>query len=186
MGLGVPGSADDQLINPGFIARDPNNGALYISQSDRVVRWMPNATVGTVAAGGNGRGTTSTQFYQPFGLYLDLSSNSLYVGDYGAFIIVRWPLGAPNWTLVAGTLTGLCGSTSTMLCYPTAITFDPMGNLYVADTNNQRIQLFLAGSRNGITIARASFPGGIALDNQLNLYVTEQYTHQVLKFARLR
>ncbi|CAF3039404.1 unnamed protein product [Rotaria sp. Silwood2] len=186
MCLGTAGSANNQLTNPGFLARDSNSGTLYMSSGvDRIMCWQPNATTGTVVAGGNGRGTTTSQLYEPLGVYFDSLSNSLYIGNYGAHNIVSWPLGATNWTLIAGSTSGTCGSTSTMLCYPTAMTLDSMGNLYVADTNNNRIQLFLAGSSNGITIASANFPGGVALDSQLNLYVTEQYNHRVLKFMRL-
>ncbi|CAF4117551.1 unnamed protein product [Rotaria magnacalcarata] len=147
--------------------------------------WQPNATADTIVAGGNGHGTTASQLYEPLGLHLGSSSNNLYIGYYGAHNIVRWPLGVTNWTLIAGGITGTCGSTSAMLCYPTTVTIDSMGNLYVADTNNQRMQLFLADSTNGTTIAMTNFPSGVALDGQLNLYVTEQYNHRVLKFTRL-
>ncbi|CAM4821568.1 unnamed protein product [Rotaria magnacalcarata] len=132
--------------------------------------WQPNATADTIVAGGNGHGTTTSQLYEPLGLHLGSSSNNLYIGYYGAHNIVRWPLGVTNWTLIAGGITGTCGSTSAMLCYPTTVTIDSMGNLYVADTNNQRMQLFLADSTNGTTIAMTNFPSGVALDGQLNLY----------------
>lgn len=185
MNLDFPGSIDTLLLNPGYIARDSNSGALYVVTDDRVVRWLPNNKTGTIVAGGNGHGTTSTQLYSPSGLYFDSLSNSLYISDSYANIIVRWTLGASNWTLVAGILTGMCEYPPRGLCMPSALTSDPMGNLYVADGNGGRILLFLAGSNSGTVIAMPRFSYGIALDNELNLYASEQYTHQVIKFARL-
>jgi len=72
---------------------------------------------------------------------------------------------------------------------------DPMGNFYVADYANTRIQLFLAGQFEGITIAgRTGVPGSNAsllmypysmkLDNQLNLYVADSGNHRIQRFLR--
>ncbi|CAF3359801.1 unnamed protein product [Rotaria sp. Silwood2] len=138
-GPDFPGSSDTLLLNPLYITRDSNSGALYVTAGDRVIRWLPNDTKGTIVAGGNGPGTTPTQLYSASGLYFDSPSNSLYIGDSYAHIIVRWPLGASTWTLVAGALTGMCGYPPAGLCMPSAITLDPMDNLYVADGNG-RIQ----------------------------------------------
>ena len=70
-----------------------------------------------------------------------------------------------------------------------------MGNLYVADRNNHRIQLFMNGQLEGITIAGITstigsnstlltVPWSVALDNQLNLYVADSANHRVQKFLR--
>ncbi|CAF5085030.1 unnamed protein product, partial [Rotaria magnacalcarata] len=40
----------------------------------------------------------------------------------------------------------MSGNSSTMLFYPLDVEVDFMGNVYVADTSNHRIQLFQAGS----------------------------------------
>ena len=72
---------------------------------------------------------------------------------------------------------------------------DPMGKIYVADSANQRIQLFLAGQSTGITIAGISgvignsstllnYPFWPLLDNQLNLYVSDYLNFRVQKFNR--
>ena len=49
-----------------------------------------------------------------------------------------------TFTVIAGT-PGTRGSTATLLNDPTAATFDTHGNLYVADTINDRIQFFPRG-----------------------------------------
>ena len=75
------------------------------------------------------------------------------------------------------------------------MTIDPMGNLYVADRNNHRIQFFLNGQLNGTTIAgitstsgnnstTLSQPRSVKLDSQLNLYVADASNHRIQKFLR--
>ena len=70
-----------------------------------------------------------------------------------------------------------------------------MGNIYVVDRDNRRIQFFLSGQSNGKTIAgitgitgvNASLfnnPVSVVLDTQLNLYVSDYSNHRVQKFMR--
>ncbi|CAF4123188.1 unnamed protein product, partial [Rotaria sordida] len=147
---GVNGSSNNQLNFPFDLARDPNSGTLYISDSwnHRVMSYIVNASSGTVVAGGNGPGTSNTQLNYPIGIYLDLSSNSLFIVNYNSNNVVRWVLGANSWTIIAGSSSGINGTSSTLLYRPIGITVDSMGNVYVADAYNHRIQFFLAGSLN--------------------------------------
>ena len=96
------------------------SGTLYIvdQSNHRVMSYLSGASSGTVVAGGNGQGTSNTQLYLPVGLYFDSSSNSLYIANAGANNIVRWVLGATNWILVAGSISGLNGNSSSLLEYP--------------------------------------------------------------------
>ncbi|CAF4039030.1 unnamed protein product [Rotaria sp. Silwood1] len=157
--------------------------------------YQANASSGTVVAGGNGAGTSNTQLNNPFGLYFDVSSNSLLIGNTDAHNVVRWTLGATHWTLVAGDISGSPGSSSTQLSRPAGLAVDWMGNLYVADGDNHRIQFFLAGESNGTTIAGVTATSGsssillnqplaIALDSQLNLYVSDYSNHRIQRFLR--
>ena len=148
----------------------------------------------TVVAGGNGLGNNDTQLYNPYGLVYDSVSRSFIIPNYGAHNIVRWVLGASNRTVIAGDLQGNFGSNSTLLRSPVGIKMDPMGNIYVADSGNHRIQLFMAGQSNGITIAgngiagtsasQLNSPFWLLLDNQLNLYVSDTVNNRMQKFLR--
>jgi hypothetical protein len=140
--------------------------------------------VHTVFAGGNGQGTNEIQLDTPVGLYFDSLSNSLVIVNYGANNIVRWAIGDNYWTLLAGSINGTAGNTMTLMPGDTDATFDPMGNMYVADRNNQRIQLFMNRQSNGIIIAGVTgvsganatlfnMPWSVKLDSQLNLYVAD-------------
>jgi sugar lactone lactonase YvrE len=190
---GVAGSASNQLNAPMGISLDPTSGTLYIvdSTNNRVM-----TASGTLAAGGNGGGNTKTQLLNPRGVYFDSTSNSLIIANYGGHNVVRWVLGATNWTLLAGSATGMPGSSSTDLNYPTDVILDSSGNLYVADTYNSRIQFYQPGQSNGTTIVGVTntigstatllhYPYSMRLDAQLNLYVLDSYNQRVQKFARL-
>ncbi|UJR06790.1 hypothetical protein I4U23_011077 [Adineta vaga] len=196
-GTGALGSSNNQLNLPQDIAYDSNTGILYVSDYDnhRVMQYLPGASSGSIVAGGNGPGYSNTQLYHPIGLYFDSSSNSLFIANFGAHNIVRWIVGNSNWTLVAG-IGGSPGITSMLLYYPADVTLDSMGNIYVADTTNHRIQFFLAGQSNGTTIAGITYsagssslqlntPYGLTVDAQFNVYVADYGNHRIQKFSRL-
>jgi sugar lactone lactonase YvrE len=197
MFLGTAGSTNSQLNTPYGLVLDSSSGTLYISDTNnhRVMRYLSGASSGTVVAGGNGLGTGTTQLNSPYGLYFDSSSNSLVIANFGCHNIVRWVLGSSTWTLLAGTMFGVSGFTSTTLSTPSDVTFDSYGNMYVADSSNNRIQFFLSGQSNATTIAGTSgsagtssvqmdSPQSVALDSQLNLYVADMGNDRVQKFLR--
>ena len=157
--------------------------------------YAKNATSGIVAIGGQGAGLNRTQLYNPVGIYLDYVSNSLLIANYGANNVVRWIRSEREWILMAGNINGVANSTSTTLKRVYDMIFDPMGNMYAADNDNHRLQFFMSGEYVGQTIAGVagvlginasllSYPRGIKLDNQLNLYVTDSGNHRIQKFLR--
>lgn len=150
---------------------------------------------GTLIFGGHGGGTSNAQLYFPIGLHLNPLINSLVVANYGANNVVQFTLGGSNWTIAAGNASGFSGVSSTDLSRPIEATFDPMGNMYVADRNNHRIQFFHTEQWNGTTIAgitgvndsaltTLSWPRSVRLDSQLNLYVADSNNHRIQKFLR--
>lgn len=154
-----------------------------------------STTVGTLVAGGNGAGNSNMQLNDPRGLYFDSPTNSLIIANRGTNNVIRWVIGASNWTLVAGNIDGSIGNDSIGFNNPWDVTLDPMGNIYVADRYNHRIQFFQAGQTNGTTIAgvtglsgtsstRLNEPLSIALDSQLNLYVADTQNNRIQKFTR--
>lgn len=195
--IGGLGTSNNQFDSPYGIARDSNTGTLYVvdNNNHRVMSYTSGATSGTVAAGDNGPGINNNQLYYPFALHFDSFSNSLLISNLLGNNIVRWVLGDSTWTLAGGSNNSLAGNTSTLFNYPTDVTLDPMGNMYVADTNNHRIQFFMAGQSVGVTIAGISGISGsnstmlkqaysVELDNRLNLYVTDTFNQRVQKFLR--
>lgn len=195
--LGGLGTAYDQFQTPKGIAIDPRTGTMYISDSvnHRVMAYAVNAINGSLIAGGNGPGTNNTQLNLPEGLCLDLSSNSLLIANYASNNVVRWALGASSWTIVVGDPNGSSGSNSSLLNGPRDVILDSAGNIYVTDSQNHRVQFFRPGTTSGTTIAgvvgvagtaahELNQPYSVALDSQLNLYVSDKNNHRVQKFFR--
>ncbi|CAF1112146.1 unnamed protein product [Rotaria sordida] len=194
---GVAGNSNNLLYSPYGMARDLNTGTLYIADYDnhRIMSYASGASSGVVVAGGNGSGLNNTQLYNPIGLHFDSLSNSLLIANYGSNTVVRWVLGDSNWTLLAGGSNGLSGNTSTLLRNPRDVTLDPMGNMYILDRSNHRVQLYMAGESVGKTIAGVSgiygndsnllnTPRSVELDSQLNLYISDRSNHRIQKFVR--
>ena len=159
------------------------------------MQYTLNSTGGTLIAGGNGAGMGRTQLNNPRGLYFESSTNSLLIANFGANNIVRWVIGDSNWTLVAGDITGVGGSGPTRFASPSDVLSDSMGNIYVADRFNYRVQFCLAGRINCTTIGGISTQFGntsttlnqisaIALDSQLNLYVSDTVNNRIQQFIR--
>lgn len=124
--------------------------------------------------------------------HYDSVMNSLLIVNYDAFNMVLWMLGARSWTFVVGT-TDVAGSTFTSLLFPFDVTCDPNANVYVADSNNHRIQFFFAGQSNGTTIAGVTAtmgntstllaqPTSIVIDVQFNIYVVDYGNSRIQQF----
>ena len=193
---GTSGSGLDQLDNPQDLTLDESSGVLYIADTDnhRIMSYASNASNGTVAAGGNGAGSLSTQLNSPYAVCFDSSSNSLVIANYDSHTIVQWVIGSSSWTVVAGFI-GTSGNTAVMLQDPTDVILDSSRNIYVADYGNERVQLFLSSQSNGKTIAGVTDtpgkldnllngPFSIAFDSNMNLYVADYSNHRIQKFDR--
>jgi DNA-binding beta-propeller fold protein YncE len=122
------------------------------------------------------------------GLFVDINDN-LYCSMYNHHQVVkRWlKSSAMTSTVVAGT--GRPGSTSNKLYRPTGIFVDVNLDLYVADCENDRVQLFLSGQSNGITVAgikspnptiSLDCPSGIVLDAQKYLFIVDNNNHRIV------
>ena len=196
-GLGVSGSNASQLYRPQDIFRDEKSGALYIADTSnsRIMRYFRNESTGTVVAGGNGLGNSNIQLHYPTGARFGVSTDILMIVNHGTNNIVQWKIGDLNRTVFTGNINGATGSTSTQLYGPECLITDPMGNLYVADGSNRRVQFFLPDQPNGTTIAGKTGifgsnstllyqPFDVALDTQLNLYVADMLNHRIQKFLR--
>lgn len=180
------------MSTPAGIVRDPETGAFYITSASRnsIIRYPPEALVF------NSSLSTSInhQLNFPIGLVYDTYSKSFIIANYGGHALVRWISGSEQWTPVAGSM-NISGNTASLLNGPVGVTMDVMGNVYCADTANHRIQLFLDGQTEGVTIAGVTgisgsnntllkLPYWVKLDSQLNLYVADTNNSRIQKFSR--
>ena len=189
---GINGTLNISFSHPTAIVFGPDHNTLFIADTlnNRIISYPS----GAVVAGGNGPGNSNTTLNRPYGLVYDSVSTSCIIPNHLSHNIVRWVLGQSTRTVIAGDMQGSFGNNSALLRRPVGMKMDPMGNIYVADASNHRIQLFMAGQSDAITIAgngtagtsahQLNSPYWVLLDNQLNLYVSDTYNHRVQKFFR--
>jgi hypothetical protein len=93
-----------------------------------------------------------------------------------------------NDIIIAGN--GSTGSTADMLSSPTGIFVDNSTNLYVADSGNNRIQFFVPGQMNGITVIGSEstssftldYPTSVVLDGNGYLFIVDNNDNRIVIF----
>ena len=176
--------------------RDSSTGTLYIAEfgNHRIMRYLSGATSGTIVAGGNGAGVGATQLNGSIGTSFDPISNSLLIANNNANNVLRWVVGASNWTLFAGSINGTAGSTGGLLCNPTYVKLDSMSNVYVGDRCNQRILYYAAGQTSATIIAGSTgvagstsillnLPSAAVTDSQFNIYIADNTNNRIQRFS---
>ncbi len=219
-GTGTPGYSGDngpatnaQLNYPTSVVVDPTSANLYITdQGNNRVRRVNLSTGyiylvagnGSGAYGGDGGPATSASLNSPQGLALDAAGANLYIADYSNNRIRKVNFGSGYIYTVAGNgiadYTGDGGSaTSASLKNPYDVSLDASGNLFIADTFNNRIRKVdtsgtittVAGNGTGdpysgdggpATDAHLNGPAGVVVDaTGDNLYITDTSHHRVRK-----
>ena len=159
---------------------------------------------GTQGYGGDGDAATSAQLYRPSGVAVD-SAGNLYIADSNNQVIRKVVAGTGTITTVAGNGTsGFSGdgsaATSAQLAHPFGIAVDSMGNLYIGDTDNQRIRMVAAGTGTITTVAgnggvgysgdggaatsaQLYSPYGVAVDSAGDVYIADVLNSAIRKVA---
>ena len=166
-----PGLAVDKGGNV-YVADNGNYRVRKIS-SDGIITTVAGS--GTAGFSGDGGPAGSAQLSPVSGLAIDAAGN-LLIADFGANRIRRV---AADGTIATVAGTGDCGLTGdggaaamAQICGPTGIAADSAGNLFVADTRNNRIrQISPDGSIT--TVATTGTPTSVAVDQAGNLYVND-------------
>ena len=216
---GDGGQATTATLNtPSGIAID-GAGNLYIADTgNNVIRKVDAITgmISTVAGNGSGPGfggdggaAVSASLNAPQGIAVDAAGN-LYIADTGNQVIREVSFAGSKINTIAGDYYGPFGNgiggfngdggaaTSATLNHPYAVAFDAAGNIYIADTDNNRIRRVSAATQVISTVAgdgTAGFggdngqaagaeldaPTGIALDPAGNLYIGDTQNYRIRK-----
>ena len=192
------------LTNPGGLATD-RAGNLYVADSsgNRIRRIGSAGEITTIAgdgtqgSGGDGGAATSAQLGFPQGVAIDGLGN-VYIADTSGNRIRRVD-GNGIITTVAGGVSGSGGdggaATSAQLSQPQSVAIDGLGNLYIADTLNNRIRRVdpsgvittvagtgtaAYGGDGGAAIAASiQHPDGVAVDTLRNVYIADTGNNRI-------
>jgi gliding motility-associated-like protein len=186
------GRAANQLELPyGVVIDDLRNVYVADFRNARIQKWAPGALSGTTVAGGNALGSAANQLNGPYGLVIDAAKN-LYISDHQNLRIQKWAPGASSGITVAGNVGG--NAAANQLNSPRGqVVVDASGNIYVADTYNDRVQKWAPGASFGTTVAggngqgsasnQLDLPMGVAVDAAGNVYVADTYNNRIQKWA---
>jgi alpha-tubulin suppressor-like RCC1 family protein/sugar lactone lactonase YvrE len=207
-GSSLTGSADGtgsaaSFNQPNGVAVDAA-GNVYVPDklSYKIRKITAAGVVSTLAGSGvagsaDGNGTAAS-FYVPNGVAVDTSGN-VYVADINNNKIRKITAAAVVSTLAGSGAAGSADGTGTAASFsgPAGVAVDAAGNVYVADTYNNKIRKItaagvvstLAGSgaigsadANG-TAASFYHPAGVAVDTAGNVVVADQYNHKIRKIT---
>ena len=216
-GTGINASANS-LSYPSATALD-SNGNVYVVDlnNNRVLYYPAGSTTATRVYGQGGSftsynqntgGRSANSLNCPGDIALD-SSDNLYVTDVNNHRVLFYPAGNTTATRVYGQGDDFTSGTennggisAASLRSPSGVALDVSGNLYVADTSNNRVLFYPAGNTtatrvygqggsftsrttNSGGLSENSFynPCGIILDGSDNLYVADVLNNRVLYFA---
>ncbi|MDE1156508.1 MAG: Ig-like domain repeat protein [Acidobacteriaceae bacterium] len=194
------------LASPSAVAYD-SQGNLYLADAaNHVIREVVKtsgvvetiAGTGTAGFAGDGGAATAAQLDTPTGISVD-SNGNLYIADSHNNRIRRVTSDGKISTIAGTGTAGFAGdgaaATAAMLDLPSALTVDASGNLFFADTNNQRIRRIsssgtistiagsgvqgYAGDGAAAVSADLDTPVGVAVDSAGNVYLADSHNHRI-------
>ena len=186
--FGTGGGGPGQFSLPFGIAVNSTSGAVYVSDlnNNNVQQFT---TLGGYVTGWGGPApvTDYGQFNQPGGLALDGSGN-LYVADVYNNRVEIFD-SSNNFVTQIGSSAPATGAGNGAFQYPYGVAVDSSGNLFVMDTDNNRVQKFNAshgyvgqwGSA-GSGAGQFAQSDGIAVDPSGNVYVADTYNNRIQEF----
>ena len=196
-----------RLYLPTGVALD-GAGNLYIAErgNSRIRKVDAAGVITTVAGdetigyGGDGGPATAAQLYYPDGVAVDGAGN-LYIADRVNDRIRKVDAAGVISTVAGSGTNGFSGdggaAVAAQLNFPSGVALDGAGNLYIADTFNNRIRKVdaagvistVAGTGRGgyggdggpATAAQLGGPEGVAVDGAGNLYIADSDNHRIRK-----
>ncbi|MGA2434989.1 MAG: BACON domain-containing carbohydrate-binding protein [Bryobacteraceae bacterium] len=205
-GDGGPGTSAS-LYYPGGIALDASGSVFIADEGNCRIRKLSNGSITTVAGNGswgwsgdNGP-ATSAEVWSPEDVAVDASGNLYFPSDSfsGFFHIRKVSSGVITTVAGGGFSVGDNGpSTSGQLFMPQGLAVDVAGNVYIADSWNDRIRKVsqgiittvagtsvqaYGGDGGPAAIATLSDPSGVAVDSSGSIFIADTANGRVRKVA---
>ena len=219
-GTGVPSYNGDNItatnayLNyPTGIAVDAEGNLFIVDYNNNRIREVVKATGAIMTVAGNGGAgyngdnivATDAALYHPVGVAIDAEGN-LFIADQWNNRIREVIKATGQIITVAGNGgAGYSGdgmaATNSSLYYPTSVTFDTNGTLFIADQYNHRIREVVKatgiittvagtggagynGDGMAATNAALYYPFDVAVDLYGNRFITDQSNHRIRAVAR--
>jgi hypothetical protein len=195
------------LWGPEGVAVDPS-GNLFIADrgNDRIRQVGTDGIITTVAGNGtfgysgDGGIATNAELRYPSGVAVDTSGN-LFIADQFNNRIRKVGTNGIISTVAGNGINGYSGdggpATSAELNYPAGVAMGAIGNLFIADSTNNRVRkvgtdgIITTVAGNGIggysgdggtaTNAELNYPQGVAVDTSGNLFIADQLNYRIRK-----
>jgi uncharacterized protein (TIGR03437 family) len=204
-GTGTAGSSGDggaaasaQLNAPQGVAVDAAGNVFIADTQNHRIRKVSGGAItsvagsGTAGYSGDGGSATAAQLNAPFGVAVDAAGN-LYIAEFSNSRVRKVDTKGAITTVAGNGVAGYSGdggpAASAQLNGPQGVAVDGAGNLYIADTANNRIRLVTLNgvistvAGNGIAgysgdgrpaaSAQVGNPTGVAVDAVGNIYVAD-------------
>ena len=194
-----------QLNNPLGVSVDKSGNVYIADHYNHKIRMVNSAGIITTIAGtgvegssGDGGAATSAQLFSPKGVCVGISGN-VYIADEDN-LKIRMVTSTGIITTFAGT--GAFGSsgdggaaTSATLYFPFGVSVDISGNVYIADSSNNKIRMVTStgiittiagtgmqgssGDGGAATSGQLYYPHGVSVGISGNVYIADYFNHEI-------
>jgi trimeric autotransporter adhesin len=207
---GDGGAATSATLNTPIGVAVDTAGNLYIADAfnNRIRKVNAAGVITTVAGNGDARfsgdhaAATSASLSAPFGVAVDKAGN-VYIADTSSHRIRKVDTSGMINTVAGNGTEGFSGdggpAARASLNFPTGVTVDRAGNLFITDQSNNRIRKVstvgvittvagngdagFSGDHAAATSARLNLPIGTAVDAADNLYIADMSNHRIRKVS---
>ena len=186
----VHGDGSPTMLSDPFGVAVDNDGAVYVAdagESNRIQKIAPDGTVTTLAGGKEGfadGGGSQASFHTPSGLAID-SAGNLYVADTGNNRIRKvTPEGVVS-TIAGDGFTGYVDGAAAQAQFngPIGVAVDVNGNVYVADTYNDRIRKISTDGQVTTIAGAFNTPCAVVAASDGSVIVADTGNNQIQKIS---